>query len=240
MPGGEAYRFLLRMPQELRARLSDAAEANGRSLNRELVQRLESSLEEPAPTRRRKGEELVRRLPMRRPLIAVALLALVAVALAVFAGSDHRNAAAHTRYLKNDPDARPAATGSTGLGSPDSALSQEIAALAYPSDSLKESLFANAQNFYGQHIKGRAKKHSKGWQLAGPQTGTQPAVLNFFDFQASDFQVSGRITAMAAVPLVDRRRRRRHLAERQRTGFALEVDVHLRRLRHECDRDADV
>jgi predicted HicB family RNase H-like nuclease len=40
MPGGEAYRFLLRMPQELRARLSDAAEANGRSLNREIVQRL--------------------------------------------------------------------------------------------------------------------------------------------------------------------------------------------------------
>ena len=206
MPGGEAYRFLLRMPQELRARLSDAAEANSRSLNREIVQRLESSLEEPAPTRRRKGEEeLVRRLPMRRPLIAVALLALVAVALAVFAGSDHRNAAAHTRYLKNDPDARPAATGSAGLGSPDSALSQEIAALAYPSNSLKESLFANAQNFYGQHIKGRAKKHSKGWQLAGPQTGTQPAVLNFFDFQASDFQVSGRITAMAVDPNCDLR-----------------------------------
>jgi hypothetical protein len=203
MPGGEAYRFLLRMPQELRARLSDAARANGRSLNREIVQRLESSLKVPAPTRRQKGEELVRRLPMRRPLIAVALLALVAAALAVFAGSDHRSAVAHTRYLKNDPDARPAATGSSGLGSPDSALSQEIAALAYPSSSLKESLFTNAQNYYGQHIKGRAKKHSKGWQLVGPQTGTQPAVLNFFDFQASDFQVSGRVTAMAVDPACD-------------------------------------
>jgi Arc-like DNA binding dprotein len=193
------------MPQELRARLSDAAEANGRSLNREIVQRLESSLEEPAPTRRQKGEELVRRLPMRRPLVAVALLALVAVALAVFAGSDHGSATAHTRYLKNDPDARTSATRSAGLGSPDSELSQEIAALAYPSSSLKESLFTNARSFYGQHIKGRSKKHSKGWQLAGPQTGTQPAVLNFFDFQASDFQVSGRVTAMAVDPSCDTR-----------------------------------
>jgi hypothetical protein len=192
------------MPQELRARLSDAAEANGRSLNREIVQRLESSLDEgPALSRRRKGEELVRRLPMRRPLIAVALLALVAAMLAVFAGSDHRSAVAHTRYLKNDPDARPAATRSAGLGSPDSALSQKIAALAYPSSTLKDSLFANARDFYSSHIKGRAKKNSKGWQLAGPQTGTQPAVLNFFDFQASDFQVSGRVTAMAVDPKCD-------------------------------------
>ena len=95
---------------------------------------------------------------MRRPLIAVALLALVAAMLAVFAGSDHRSAVAHTRYLKNDPDARPAATRSAGLGSPDSALSQEIAALAYPSNTLKESLFANARDFYSNHIKGRAKK----------------------------------------------------------------------------------
>ena len=141
---------------------------------------------------------------MRRPLIAVALLALVAAMLAVFAGSDHRSAVAHTRYLKNDPDARPAATGSGGLGSPDSALSQEIAALAYPSNTLNESLFANAQSFYANKIKGRAKKNSKGgWQLAGPQTGTQPAVLNFFDFQASDFQVSGRVTAMAVDPTCD-------------------------------------
>jgi len=204
MPGGEAYRFLLRMPQELRSRLAEAAERSGQSLNREIVQRLESSLEGSARTRRRKGEELVRRLPMRRPLIAVALLALVAAMLAVFAGSDHRSAVAHTRYLKNDPDARPAATGSGGLGSPDSALSQEIAALAYPSNTLNESLFANAQSFYANKIKGRAKKNSKGgWQLAGPQTGTQPAVLNFFDFQASDFQVSGRVTAMAVDPTCD-------------------------------------
>src|SRR3954471_869219 len=203
MPGGEAYRFLLRMPQELRTRLSDAAEATGRSLNREIVQRLESSLDVPAPTRRRKGEEYVRRLPMRRPLIAVALLALVAAALAVFAGSGHHSAVAHTRYLKNDPDAHPTATGPGGLGSPDSALAQEIAALAYPSDTLKASLFAGARDFYGQHIKGRAKKHSKGWQLAGPETGTQPAVLNFFDFQRSDFQVSGRVTAMAVDPACD-------------------------------------
>ena len=98
MPGGEAYRFLLRMPQELRARLAQAAEANGRSLNREIVQRLESSLDEgPAPERRRKGEELVRRLPMRRPLIAVALLALVATSARGVRRKRPPEAPSHTR-----------------------------------------------------------------------------------------------------------------------------------------------
>src|SRR4029079_7624329 len=176
--------------------------AEGQSV--EMVQRREPSLDEgPAPERRRKGEELVRRLPMRRPLIAVALLALVATMLAVFAGSDHRSAVAHTRYLKNDPDAHPTATGAGGLGSPDSALSEKIAALAYPSSALNDSLFANARDFYAKNIKGRSKHSKSGWQLAGPQTGTEPAVLNFFDFQRSDFQVSGRITAMAVDPKCD-------------------------------------
>ena len=167
---------------------------------------------------------------MRRPLIAVALLALVAVALAVFAGSDHRNAAAHTRYRKNDPDARPAATGSTGLGSPDSALSQEIAALAYPSNSLKESLFANAQNFYGQHIKGRAKKHSKGWQLVGPTDGHAACRperlrlpgLRFRGVRPRDRDRGRSDLRSQQLPRVDGRRRRRHLAERQRTRRQLQ------------------
>ena len=50
---GEAYRFLLRMPTHLRERLKDATEESGRSLNAEIVSRLEQSLaEDPGVVRR--------------------------------------------------------------------------------------------------------------------------------------------------------------------------------------------
>ena len=41
---GEIYRFLLRMPTHLRQRLTDATAESGRSLNAEIVNRLEESL----------------------------------------------------------------------------------------------------------------------------------------------------------------------------------------------------
>jgi hypothetical protein len=40
----DQYRFLLRMPQELRESLREAAVKNGRSLNAEIVTRLEASV----------------------------------------------------------------------------------------------------------------------------------------------------------------------------------------------------
>jgi Arc-like DNA binding domain len=50
---GEVYRFLLRMPTHLRERLKDATEESGRSLNAEIVSRLEQSLaNEPGVVRR--------------------------------------------------------------------------------------------------------------------------------------------------------------------------------------------
>jgi predicted HicB family RNase H-like nuclease len=45
LAGEGIYRFLLRRPEELRRRLDDAASASGRSLNNEIVNRLEASLE---------------------------------------------------------------------------------------------------------------------------------------------------------------------------------------------------
>ena len=41
---GDVYRFLLRMPTHLRERLTDATAESGRSLNAEIVNRLEESL----------------------------------------------------------------------------------------------------------------------------------------------------------------------------------------------------
>lgn len=205
---GDTYRFLLRMPQELRRRLNESAEDAGRSLNGEIVHRLEQSLDEPAAATHRPTEHLktkgdhVRRLRSRRPLVALALVVLVAAGLAVVGATQHTSKLPHaTRYLKNDPDAHTVISAHhSNLGSPDSYEAQQVAELAYPSNTLKASLFQHARDYFTGHIRGRSHEHSNGWQLVGPSTATQPAVLNFFDNQASDFQVSGRVTAMAVDP----------------------------------------
>jgi hypothetical protein len=148
----------------------------------------------------------------RRWLLALALALVTAVALAASTAMrshgafDALNAdtprSPHA-LAKGDPDAQPQVAAHTAnLGSPDSYAAQQLAALAYPSDSLKASTLTNERAFYTGKIKGRSKVSggTTGWQLAGPQTAIQPAVLNFFDFQQSDFQVSGRVTALAVDP----------------------------------------
>src|ERR671910_508234 len=52
---GEIYRFLLRMPTHLRERLTDATAESGRSLNAEIVNRLEESLADNPGVFRRLG-----------------------------------------------------------------------------------------------------------------------------------------------------------------------------------------
>lgn len=206
MSGGtKNFRFLLRMPLGLRERLNAAAEGAGRSLNREIVHRLEQSLELPDAARRQKKGDTVRRLGSRRPLIALALVVLAATALAVVGARQHvGKLPGHRPYLKADPDAR-TAVGKTGnLGSPTSAEAQEISELAYPSNSLTASLLRNERNFFQGKVQGRGDFHGdRGWQLVGPATATVPAVLNVFDNQASDFGVSGRVTALAVDPSCD-------------------------------------
>src|SRR4051812_29075536 len=74
------------MPEELRARLTEAAEGSGRSLNREIVSRLEGSLAD-----RVKGEGLMIRR-YRRPVLVLAatmLVAIAAVAGLALKGSHH-------------------------------------------------------------------------------------------------------------------------------------------------------
>ena len=205
--GTKSYRFLLRMPQELRERLTATAEDAGRSLNREIVHRLEESLETPnAAARRQKKGDTVKRLGSRRPLVALALVVLVAAGIAVAGGRQHvGKLPGHRPYLKaGDPDAR-AAIGKTGnLGSPVSAEAQEISELAYPSGSLQASQLRNERDFFHGKVRGRSDFHGdRGWQLEGPTTATVPAVLNVFDNQAGDFGVSGRVTAIAVDPSCD-------------------------------------
>ncbi|MGZ4291188.1 MAG: Arc family DNA-binding protein [Gaiellaceae bacterium] len=209
MSRGEAYRFLLRMPQELRDRLVDAAQSNGSSLNREIVHRLEASLEKPVSVRRRKGEE-VATLKRRRWLVALALVVLGAAAVAASGAMQSHPAFdalkpaklnPHALPKSGDPDAQTRiSANSKNLGGPDSYAAEQLANLAYPSNSLNASTLAGERStFAGVAGRDRVFKNSS-WSLSGPQTATQPAVLNFFDFQAADFGVSGRVTALAVDP----------------------------------------
>src|SRR5918999_1805493 len=85
---GEVYRFLLRMPQHLREQLASAAARSGRSLNGELVHRLERSLAYDSASRWRRlrirlGESSMRRRVVWRWSLAAGVLA--AAMAAVFA-----------------------------------------------------------------------------------------------------------------------------------------------------------
>ncbi|HEU5215871.1 MAG TPA: hypothetical protein VFU30_10045 [Gaiellaceae bacterium] len=91
-----------------------------------------------------------------------------------------------------------------GLGSPSSYQDQQLAALAYPSHTILASQLKEERDFFLKHVTTRAPKASgTAWQLVGPTTATQPAFLNFFNQyfanggESHDFQVSGRVTAIA-------------------------------------------
>jgi hypothetical protein len=151
----------------------------------------------------------VRGLRKRRAALAFGLVVIVAgasVAGVLLTRTDNAEAvrehmeAIHHGFKSGDPDAQTQIGKSKNLGNPDSFAAEQIAALAYPATSLSVNLLNQERAFYLGHIKGRSKVSKNGWQLAGPQTATQPAVLNFFDNQASDFQVSGRVTAIAVDP----------------------------------------
>jgi hypothetical protein len=85
LAGEGIYRFLLRMPEELRRRLDDAASTSGRSLNKEIVNRLAGSFEAQSPTGAHpaKGEQHMGRFTSRRTL---GVLVAIAVALAATIG----------------------------------------------------------------------------------------------------------------------------------------------------------
>jgi photosystem II stability/assembly factor-like uncharacterized protein len=87
LAGEGVYRFLLRMPEGLRVRLHEAAQAEGRSLNGEIVRRLQESVEPAADVAPEQSARSVTRgenmRHLNRRVAAVAVVALVAVAAAV-------------------------------------------------------------------------------------------------------------------------------------------------------------
>jgi hypothetical protein len=125
------------------------------------------------------------------------------------------------KFMKSvDPDAgkksdaadqKKDVAGARGLGSPSSYAAQQLQALAYPSHKILASQLKGEENFFLNHVAPRGPMGPNAWHQIGPTTSTQPAVLNFFDayagnnFNSHDFQVSGRVAALAVAPNCDLR-----------------------------------
>ena len=203
------------MPEELRRRLVAAADRSGRSLNGELVQRLEKSLRpSPVRTAAEKAATLIRNVkgrraqvlrPKHRVLIgAVAIPAalLIALLLAFAGGSGGTSvgkAAAFAKGAGGDPDA--AATNS-GLG-PVSFDAYQAAERTYPANVIPPAIAQRAEDTFNAIAASDAKKGDpKGaghnWRLYGPrQNATEPGVISF---SGATNNTASRVTAMVADP----------------------------------------
>jgi hypothetical protein len=192
------------MPQELRERLADSADAAGRSLNREIVDRLERSFERQAVESKGMGRyQMPRRY--RRPVFALGLVAAATVLAALVGGATHGTFLAAKSQKLNDPDARTLrqhassrmTAGGGNLGGPDSLAAEEIANRAYPSTTLLSSQQQAAKSDFTDSISPRgALDASRSWSLVGPTTSTYPSVLSTFT-GSGNYVASGRITALA-------------------------------------------
>jgi len=191
------------MPEGLRERLAQAAQDEGRSLNREIVARLEQSFE-PIQTRQGRGEH--RMLAKHgRPAIAVGLVAAVAVLLAIVAGvSGGPTSALKSQKLGADPDRliskNRMTPGLRGQGDPAPAATQlaleELGNKTYPASTLPFKWQKDAMGTWTE-IRNRGADGGGSWQLAGPSTATYPSILNRTN---ADYVASGRVTSLAIAP----------------------------------------
>jgi hypothetical protein len=198
------YRFLLRMPEELRERLQQAAHGEGRSLNREIVARLESTFE-PRQSHTGRGDYGMRRA-YRRPALVLGLIMIAAVLVAIGTGVSRgpQHVSINKAKLFSDPDRFSARSRSVagekgatksheGVRSPGGLEEQQFENRAYPASTVKVKWQQGAAASFGS-IRNRGADGSGSWQLAGPQTSVVPTLLNRTN---SDANVSGRVTAMA-------------------------------------------
>jgi hypothetical protein len=158
------------MPDELRERLVEAAASSERSLNKEIVGRLEQSFEVAAAGQPARGEQKMSRArPVRSYRIAaVAAFAVVAALVAglLTSGGHHSSAPSFKRV---EPDSAYSLKGQAGIPNegPDATYeAQQEALRAYPADSvpLKAQLDSQA-TFASVEAKGDGPGD---WQLIGP------------------------------------------------------------------------
>ena len=193
---GSPYRFLLRMPEELRDKLRAGAEEGGRSLNSEIVKRLESSFVPAGRQNTSEGGRMKRNHPhVGRIAVAGVLVAIVAALLGVFATSS-THSGAHAIFKKGDPDSvRKDQAGIANEGPGATYAAQQEAERAYPADSVPFVATQNSQATFAS-----LKKLGKGagsWQSIGPNQAKYPAVLDQFLAGGKEYTASGRVTALA-------------------------------------------
>ena len=213
------YRFLLRMPIELGERLRDVAARSGRSLNREIVERLEASLEEQIADADTQGQRVRGHTERGRGMTRRRRQALVAAGIAILAAS----ALVATITLSGSSTAAPAggngfssafnnhlgslraAPHSTSLGGPNSWEEAQDLARAYPAESVAYSWIAEAREGW-QGTKGKPFAQGKGkkgtWTSVGPSSALYP--LSPFrtrtDYVAGEYVAGGRTTSLAIAP----------------------------------------
>jgi hypothetical protein len=209
----QAYRFLLRMPERLRVQLAAAATRAGRSLNAELVHRLERTLEQDSRVARRratwtKGEGMRPRLSWRWLFGAGVLAALAIVGAAMIPGGGSSAAPAvrdemPTALAGHLEKLRQSLPGNQGMsegpgGAADAAYMQR----AYPADTISLAAMSAARGSFSASKrraapKGEGKKGT--WVLVGPSQALYPdsPFLNSFLYVPNAYVAGGRTTSIA-------------------------------------------
>ena len=186
----QTYRFLLRMPEELRQRLAEAAERNGRSLNAELVDRLRGSL---APERPRVGRlslslpRLKRRDPghrrrLTRRFVVAGVVAAVLVAAGLAALLDDPPRVAAPPRGEGPPGLermRQAVPGNFGMAEEGPAAAADAAFLerAYPDTTISVGEMEKARDAFAassHRAFPKARKKPGRWASIGPSEALYP------------------------------------------------------------------
>lgn len=207
------------MPEELRRRLVDATQRSGRSINAEIVSRLEESLSDesrpgrvPATTTSRQGRQMFERR-MRRRLVAVGVLALLLAAVAVGGlatgggGTSASGTSLETDELAPALAAKLAANatfappgskqeGDRGAGADDEFLKHATPGNTVPAAAVQQALA------HWKKVKGRARGGKSDWKPLGP-TNAEGLDNEYRDrsvYNAGTPDFSGRIAHVAIEP----------------------------------------
>jgi plasmid stability protein len=216
--GRETYRYLLRIPDELRQRLVESAVREGRSFNAEVRHRLEQSLErDEQPARRarfwaassRRGELVVIR-PKRLALAAgIVLAGTAAIVGAALVGSGSPTAGAPqvgngelpTIISKYQEAVQGYADDQEG---PASAADFEFAHLAYPNDTVSLEQMATAREAFSKASKRafKGKAMPGEWVSVGPSRALYPLTQfrNSGNYVPNEYVAGGRTTSIAIRP----------------------------------------
>jgi hypothetical protein len=218
------YRFLLRMSEELRERLVEAAARSGKSINREIVERLEASLAEDLVDREPEralasralrplqiGGHMTRRRRHGLTAVAVGLVAATALFAAALLGGGVQSSSGFT--LKGN--AKFEAGEPNELRSPDEIngpIEQTSLSHAYPEAASPLAAVQHAREAWGALSARSGKTNQAGtWQLIGPDKATYPSVLTPFIMGGAQYVAAGRTTALAIAPTCEHNRCRLYL-----------------------------